>query len=96
MSRAAFVLEVLEFVTERDGPNGWKRLGTKIRHIGYMNKVFRTKNEVCAYYDRHNPHMRGINAHRTFKSDWDPQTKLLYIVRQYHGVNLSIPPFCIQ
>jgi len=31
-----YVLEVLEFITEKDGPNGWLAQGGKIKHIGYI------------------------------------------------------------
>ena len=37
--------------------------------------------------------MRGLNAHNTWKSDWDPTTSLMYIVRKDHGLNQTIPPF---
>jgi hypothetical protein len=62
-------------------------------HIGYMNKVFRTKQEASGYYIQHNPHMRRISSESSWKSDWDPQTKLLYVVRQYTCEYLKIPPF---
>ena len=28
-----------------------------------------------------------------WKSDWDPTTSLMYIVRKDHGLNQTIPPF---
>lgn len=37
--------------------------------------------------------MRELNAHCDYKSDWEPNTKLLYIVRKYYGIYMSIPPF---
>ena len=49
--------------------------------------------KAASYYDRHNPHMRGLNAHNTWRSDWDPTTSLKYIVRKDHGLNQTIPPF---
>ena len=36
MSKANYVLEVCEFITEKDGNNGWLAMGSKIKHIGYM------------------------------------------------------------
>ena len=30
--------------------------------------------------------MRELNAHCDYKSDWEPNTKLLYIVRKYYGI----------
>jgi predicted nucleotidyltransferase len=88
-----YVLEVIRFITEKDGENGWLQNGGKYEHLGYMKAKFKTKNDACSYYDRHNPHMRSLNAHNTWESDWDPNTKLLYIVRKDYCVNDSIPPF---
>ena len=51
------------------------------RFVGIMNKYFRTLDDAVAYYDLHNPHMRSLNAHGTYKSDWDPTTFLFYIAR---------------
>ena len=62
-------------------------------HVGYMKAFFKSKYDACSYYDRHNPHMRKLNAHGTFKSDWDPKTKLFYIVREEYCLIDNIPPF---
>jgi hypothetical protein len=32
-----------------------------------MQAMFRSKEDACSYYDRHNPHMRGLNAHEHLK-----------------------------
>jgi hypothetical protein len=37
--------------------------------------------------------MRSLNAHGTYKSDWDSKTKLLYIVRRDYGIIDTIPAF---
>jgi hypothetical protein len=86
-------LEVVEFITEKDGKDGWEALGGKRRHVGYMNKVFESKQGAIAYYDHHNPHMRSLNAHGTLRSDWDPNTHLLYIVREFQGIIATVDPF---
>ena len=65
MAKANYVLEVLEFITEKDGENGWLALGGKIKHIGYMKAKFKTKKDAVSYYDKHNPHMRSLNAHKS-------------------------------
>ena len=65
----------------------------KCEHVGYMNKIFNTRQEACDYYDKFNPHMRSLNAHHTWRSDWDPKTNLLYIVRDRFIEYLTIPPF---
>jgi len=91
-----YVLEVCKFISNPDGPEGWKNKGGKQEHIGYMQAKFKSKDDACSYYNRHNPHMREINAHGTFQSDWDPETKLFYIVRENYGLLDNIPPFSID
>jgi hypothetical protein len=93
MSNGLYVLEVIKFIVERDGPDGWVNKGGKQEHIGYMKAKFKTKNDACSYYDRHNPHMRKLNIHNTYESDWDPDTHLMYIVRKDYMLNDNIPPF---
>lgn len=96
MSKAKYVLEVLEFITEKEGQNGWVNQDGKIKHIGYMKGKFKTKKDAVSYYDRHNPHMRSLHAHNTYCSDWDPKTKLLYIVRDDYCINATIDCFSID
>ena len=65
----------------------------KSEHIGYMNKIFKTKQEASNYYDKFNPHMRSLNAHNTWSSDFDPTSYLMYIVREKFLEYLKIPSF---
>jgi hypothetical protein len=65
----------------------------KSTHVGYMNIVFKTKQQACKYYDMYNPTLRPLNAHHTYRSDWNHDTYLLYVVREYGDEYLSIPPF---
>jgi len=37
--------------------------------------------------------MRHITSEFDWKSDWDPHTNLLYVIRKYTGEFLKIPPF---
>lgn len=62
-------------------------------HVGYMNKIFKSKPEAAAYYDRYNPHMRGLMVHGNLWSDWDPDTRLRYVIREHNAEILSLPPF---
>jgi len=97
MSKAKYVLEVCEFITEKEGDNGWLALGSKIKHIGYMKGKFKTKENAVSYYNRHNPHMRSLNGDDdNYRSDWDPNTKLLYIARDDYLINMSIDCFSIE
>jgi len=96
MSKAKYVLEVCEFIIEKEGDNGWSAKGGKIKHIGYMKGKFKTKKDAISYYDRHNRHMRSLNAHNTFMSDWDPVTKLLYIVRDDYLINMMVDCFSVE
>jgi len=96
MTKATYVLEVLQFITEKEGENGWLVQGGKIKHIGYMKGNFKIKKDAISYYDRNNPHMRSLNAHNTYRSDWDPNTQLLYIVRDDYLINATIDCFSIN
>ena len=93
MPEPTYVLEVVRFLTEQDE---WLAKGGKFEHVGYMKGNFRTKKNAASYYDRHNPHMRSLNAHNTYRSDWDPDTELLYIVREDHDVNGTVDCFCVD
>ena len=92
--KAKYVLEVVEYIREKDGENGWIKHEEK--HIGYMKGKFKTKKDAVSYYDRYNPHMRSLNAHNTYISDWDPDTHLLYIVRDDYLLNSTIDCFSIE
>ena len=85
-----FVLEVVRFFEVADE---WRAKGGKQEHVGYMRARFRTINDAASYYNRHNPRMRGLNAHGTWESDWDPNTRLMYIVRRDHHLIQTIAPF---
>jgi len=65
----------------------------KSEHVGYMNKIFKTKQEASDYYDKFNPHMRSLHAHNSWCSDWDPSSYLMYIVRERYYEYLKIPAF---
>lgn len=62
-------------------------------HVGYMKALFKTKQSACNYYDTYNKHMRSLNAHDTWCSDWDPVTKLRYVVRKHNNECKTIDPF---
>ena len=51
------------------------------KHVGYMKIKFQSKKEAAYYYDKCNPHMLPLNAYMENKSQFDPNTKLSYIVR---------------
>jgi hypothetical protein len=87
----SYILEVQRFDT--NGHILHPEWNGKLEHVGYMNKIFATKKQACDYYDIHNPHMRSLNAHNTWRSDWDPTTKLMYVVRKHYIEYLKIPPF---
>ncbi len=91
--KKVYVLEVLRFIIEREGENGWLAKGGKIEHVGYMKAKFRTKKDACSYYDRHNRHMRSLNAYDNYRSDWDPNSYLMYAVREDCQIIDTINPF---
>ena len=65
-----------------------KSNGTK-EHLGYINRLFETKQEAREYYNLHNLHMSKIVE----CSDVDPKTKFVYVIRKYTGEWLRIPGF---
>ena len=88
--RGKYVLEVLRFNADKQSSGDWSE---PIEHVGYMKGKFKTKKDAVTYYDKHNPHMRSLNAHNTYISDWDPNTNLLYIVRNDYFVYPTIDCF---
>lgn len=86
-----WVLEVQRF--ESDGHTLHPEWNGKFEHIGYMNKLFKTKQEACDYYNGHNQHMRSLNAHSTWCSDWDPTNNLRYVVRTWQGEYTKVDSF---
>ena len=85
-----YILEVQQFFI--NGHNMHPEWNGKKEHIGYINKIFNTKQEASDYYYMHNQHMRVINS-KNDCSDWDPQTNLLYVIRKHTGEFLKILPF---
>ena len=86
-----YILEVQKF--NSDGHILHPEWNGKSEHIGYMNKLFKRKQDACEYYNKYNQHMRLLNAHNDWCSDWDPKTYLMYIVREYFYEYLKISPF---
>lgn len=89
MSKGKYVLEVLEYQNYEDNI-------PKLIHLGYMKGKFKTKKDAVSYYDRNNQHMRSLNAHNNYKSDWDPNTRRFYIVRDDYLINATIDCFSID
>jgi len=82
-----YMLEVQKFYIRETEYTG------KSEHIGYMNKVFQSKQETCDYYNKFNPHMTLLTAHEKWCSDPDPNSGLFYIVREHFYEYLHLPPF---
>jgi len=82
-----FILEVQQFTETKPGVNNG------FKHIGYMDILFINKKEACLYYDKYHKQMRSLNAHKTWRSDWNSETKLRYIVREYNYEIMKIKPF---
>ena len=90
-----YVLEVCEFLHFDDVIT--KNMNSTINHVGYMKGKFKTKEDAASYYDRHNPHMRSLcGCGGAYRSDWDPKTRLLYIVRDDYLINATIDCFSIE
>ena len=67
-----YIFEIQKFI----------RVRRLFRHVGYLNKIFLTKEDACDYYDYNNKHMKKI-CRESYKSDWDPVTQLRYVIRDY-------------
>lgn len=79
MAAKCFVLEVQQHVPAQG-----------FYHVGYLDQLFKTKAAAATYYDKQHPNMRGLNAHRTWCSDWHPETRLRCLVRPYNNEVCSI------
>ena len=90
MSKGKYVLEVLEFKKYENSNI------PRLIHLGYMKRKFKTKKDAVSYYDINNQHMRSLNAHNNYKSDWDPITRRVYIVRDNYLINETIDCFSID
>lgn len=84
-----YTLEVLEYQPFEEG----SECTAVYKHVGYMDARFRTKEDADSYYNRHNTHMRPLNAHNTWTSDWDPHTLLAYVVRVDRHIQVTVAPF---
>lgn len=78
--------------------NKWKTNPAiqKFNHLGYMQALFRSRRQACAYYDFWNPHMRPLNEHGTYCSARDPETNIRYVVRKFYRETQTIPPFDLR
>ena len=84
-----YILERQKYIDEKkDIPT--EKMFAGFVHVGYLKKLFRTKNKAAKYYDVNNKCMRGLNAHKTWCSDWHPTTKWRYVVRTFNGEILEI------
>lgn len=64
-----------------------------VESIGFMRLMCKSKKEAADYYDAYNPHLRKLNDKGTWYSDWDPVTKRRYMVSEYKGEKMLLPPF---
>ncbi len=73
-----YILEAQKFT-----PYGFK-------HLGYVNKIFKSKKNACIFYDQANPWLRPINAYNTYTSDWHPKNNLRFVVRHFDREILTL------
>ena len=67
-----------------------RQYNKNIIHVGYLNKVFKTKQDACDFYSNKFPHMRKMNTTISNKSEFDPETNLAYIIREDHGIDATL------
>jgi hypothetical protein len=63
-----YILEAQRFNV--NGHTIYPEWNGKFEHIGYMNKLFRTKKEASEYYNQFNPHMRLLNGHKNWINNY--------------------------
>jgi hypothetical protein len=90
-TKIQYILEVNEYYL--DFNEYYQEVHPKSKHIGYMNKIFDSKEEAIEYYDKFNPHMPSINKHNNGYSQHDPKTNLMYTIKKYCNEKLDIQSF---
>jgi hypothetical protein len=91
MYKMTYILEIQRFYY--DWSSKYQEVHPKSWKVGYMDKLFDSRQEASDYYDKFNPHMRSLNTFNTWISEFDPETRLGYIVKEYTNQVLTIPPF---
>ena len=58
-----------------------------------MKLIFQTKEKAYKYYNKYKSEgLRGLNEEGI--SDWDPETKLRYVLHKYNFKYCTIKPLC--
>ena len=60
----------------------WNAPHNKMLHVGYVDKIFNTREEAISYCNTHNAHLRPYTA-MSNHTDWDPENKLAYVAVQH-------------
>lgn len=68
-------------------------LPARLRLIGYMNKIFSSKQDAAKYYNHYNPKMPSLDLNKSYRSDLHTKSRKIYVVRKFFGQELSLPPF---
>ena len=58
-----------------------------------MNRLFASEQDAALFYKKYNPNLRGLNAHDTNISDWDPKTMLRYRLHTYGHEKMTLKPW---
>ena len=95
---ALYMFEVQKYLETQEVYKNFEETGHfgDYQHVGYMNVVFRSIQSALLYYAKYNKHMREIQLFErqdALYSDWDPETKLRYVIRPYIGEVQTIEPF---
>ena len=59
-------------------------------HVGYMNRGWPSKQAAADAYKKEFPHMRVIRKEFNWTSDWDPITRLRFVIRELTNVERLI------
>jgi hypothetical protein len=86
-----YIFEVRRFYYEWN--NYYQEINPKTCHLGFINKVFETKNEAINYCNKFNPCARQLNDCKTWIKGCELETRYLYILQEYSDESLTIPSF---
>ena len=72
--------------------NGHPTGSVTFRQVGFLKPLYMTKQAAADAYNAGNPHLRAIRKESQWRSDWDPETGLRFIVRKRENVERTIAP----
>jgi hypothetical protein len=84
-----------KFVFEQQRERVFEDGHVEIQHVGYVKMIFCTIGDAVIYYETFNEHMTQSvrNVDGVYRSDFDPDTHMRYVLRAYTGEELTVARF---